>query len=104
MPMVLRWRRKLEVGRADEWDQSNVEIFGSKEEVLTRTRGLGEVLRVKEVLNPQNRGGLGGWISQGEVQRLRSTSFPRRGGLDRWISKEEVQRLGSARRGEILSN
>ena len=27
------------MGRADEWDQSNVEIFGSKGEVLTRTRG-----------------------------------------------------------------
>ena len=92
------------MARADEWDQPNIEVLRSKEEVLTRTRGLGEVLRVKEVLNPQNRGGLGGWISQGEVQWLRSKSHPRRGGLDRWISKEEVQRLGSARRGEVLSN
>ena len=104
MPMVPGWRRNPKILRADEWGQPNIEVFGSKEEVLTRTRGLGEVLRVKEVLNPQNRGGLGGWISQGEVQRLRSTSFPRRGGLDRWISKEEVQRLGSDRREEILSN
>ena len=38
------------MARADEWGQSNVEVFGSKEEVLTRTRGLGEVRRVKEVL------------------------------------------------------
>ena len=39
MPIVLGWRRKLRMGRADEWDQSNVEIFGSKGEVLTRTIG-----------------------------------------------------------------
>ena len=88
MPMVRGWRRNPKILRADGWGQSNVEVFGSK----------GEVLRVKEVLNPQNREGLGGWISKGEVQRLRSKSHPHRGGLDGWISEGEVQRSRSSKR------
>ena len=31
---------ELKISSAEVWGQSNVEVFGSKEEVLTRTRGL----------------------------------------------------------------